>query len=120
MTRSELIGKRDLFFSGWIREALPDSSTGYMVTDLDFLLYNYKTKKIMFIEVKTRNSDVKTWQKMLFKNINNWVKKGIDEDWTYCGYHLIQFENTNFEDGKVYFDYNEVSEKKLQELLSFK
>jgi hypothetical protein len=55
---------------------------------------------------------------MLFKNLNNWIQKGIDHDWTYLGYHLIQFENTNFNDGKVYFDYKEVTEKEIINILS--
>ena len=91
-----------------------------MVTDLDFLLYNYKTKKIMFMEVKTRHCELKRWQKIIFRNLHNWVKKGIDEDWTYQGYHLIQFENTNFEDGKVFFDYIESNEEKIIKILSLK
>jgi len=45
MTRKEFSNIRDLTFSQWIRNNLPDSSCGYMVSDLDFILQNYKTKK---------------------------------------------------------------------------
>ena len=45
MTRQENTGIRDLTFSGWVRENLPNSATGFMVTDIDFYMYNYKTKK---------------------------------------------------------------------------
>jgi len=105
--------------SDWIREKLPDSNFGYMVSDLDFILQNYKTKKVMLIEVKTRKSDCKIWQKKLFKNINNWLKKGIDENWQYLGFHLIQFENTCFKDGKSFFDYKEITENELIKKLNF-
>lgn len=80
--------------------------------DLDFLIYNYKTRRIMFVEVKTRNAEMKTWQRMIFKQLDKWIKKGIDEDWTYLGYHLIQFENTCFEDGKAYYDHIEKTKTK--------
>ena len=41
MTKPEITGKRDLTFSRWIRNNLPDSQDGFLVTDLDFLLCNY-------------------------------------------------------------------------------
>ena len=47
MTRKEQTGIRDLTFSRWVREKLPDSNTGFMVSDIDFFMYNYKTKKCM-------------------------------------------------------------------------
>ena len=118
MTRQEVTYSRDLGFSQWIRANLPDSKTGFMVTDLDFVVFNYKTKKLMFLEIKTRNSRPKEWQHQIFKNLHRWIKNGIDDDWTYLGYHLIQFENTNFKDGKVFFDYLVTSEAELIKTLS--
>jgi hypothetical protein len=119
MTRQELTNTRDLTFSGWIRNNLPDSSSGYMVSDLDFILYNYKTKQIMLVEVKTRNAELKTWQYNMFNNIEKWLEKGIDSDWNFLGFHVIQFENTCFEDGKCFFDNKETTEIELKSILSF-
>ena len=90
MTRQEFLGNRDLTFSGWVRKNLPDSSKGLMISDLDFILQNYKTKTLMLLEVKTRNSDLKTWQKKLFENLNKWTAKGIDDGWNYLGFHIIK------------------------------
>lgn len=90
-----------------------------MVSDLDFILSNYKTKKLMLLEVKTRNTDLKIWQKHLFRNLHRWIKNGIDFGWQYLGYHLIQFENTFFSNGKCFFDYKEISEKELKNKLTF-
>ena len=50
MTRQEVTGVRDLGFSNWIRKELPDSSTGFSASDLDFMLWNWKTKKIILLE----------------------------------------------------------------------
>jgi len=107
------------YMSDWTRKNLPDSSLGFMVTDLDFVLSNYKSKKIMLLEIKTRNSNIKEWQKRIFINLNRWIAKGIDEGWEYLGMHLIRFENTNFDDGLVYFDNKVLSEQELKDKLSF-
>lgn len=118
MTKKEITGIRDLTFSAWVRENLPDSSTGYMASDLDFIFWNYKTKKVMLIEIKTRSANVKTWQKIMWSNIDKWIKNGIDSDWTYLGFNFIQFERTNFEDGRCYLNGNEISELELIQVLN--
>lgn len=118
MTRKEVTGIRDLTFSSWIRKKLPDSSTGFSVSDLDFILWNWKTKKVMMLEIKTRNSKPRKGQKIMWQNINQWIKNGIDDDWTYLGFNLIQFENTNFNDGKCFLNYEEIKEKELINFLS--
>jgi len=118
MTKPEITGKRDLTFSRWVREKLPDSKTGLLVSDLDFILCNYKAKTIMLIEIKTRNKKLPPWQEILFKNINNWLKKGIDADWIYYGYHTIRFENTFFNDGKCFFDGSIKTEREIISILS--
>ena len=120
MTRPEFTGTRDLKFSGWIRQQLPDSGTGYFVTDVDFILENWKTRKIMFLEVKTRSASVKLGQNILFHNIARWIAKGIDRGWEFCGYHTVVFENTFFDDGKCFFDDDEITETELMlKLASF-
>jgi hypothetical protein len=119
MTRPEFSNARDLTFSHWIREKLPDSFTGFLVSDLDFIIENYKTKKIMLIETKTNNGELREWQKRLFKNIDKWLKRGTEEeDWEYLGFHVIQFEKTGFHDGKCYFDNVEILETELIKKLS--
>jgi len=118
MTRQEYSKTRDLTFSGWIRENLPDSSSGLMVSDLDFILQNYKTKILMLLEVKTYNKIINNWQRKLFENLDKWIKNGIDKDWNYLGFHIIRFEKTFFDDGKCWFDNHEVSEIELKNLLS--
>jgi hypothetical protein len=118
MTRKENTGVRDLTFSAWVRNNLPDSSTGFSASDLDFILWNWKTKKVMFLEIKTRNSMPRLGQKMMWKNIDKWMNQGIDTDWIFLGFHLIQFEKTSFEDGKCYLDSIEISETDLIYYLS--
>ena len=120
MTCKEKTGIRDLTFSKWIRENLPNSSTGFMVTDVDFIIYNYKSKKIIIVEIKTRNSEIKQWQRIFYKNLNRWIKNGIDNNWEYLGVHLIKFDNTNFENGNCYLDNKIIDDKSLIKFLSLK
>lgn len=120
MTRKEITNSRDLTFSRWIRINLPDSYSGFRVSDLDFVLCNVDTKKIMLLEIKTRNSKPRNWQRELWTLMNKWVKKGIDDDWQYLGFNLIQFENTCFTDGNVYLNYEKITEADLIEYLSLK
>lgn len=121
MTRQEQTGNRehDLYFSKWIREKLPDSYTGYRCYDVDFVLWHKELKQIMLIELKSYNTEVKSDQHLILKNLHNWIKNGIDEDWTYKGLHLIQFEQFNFENGKVYLDKKETTEEELINFLTF-
>jgi len=119
MTRQEYTNTRDLSFSGWVRKNLPDSATGLMVSDLDFILQNYKTKTLMLLEVKTHNSKLKSWQSNLFKNLDRWIKNGIESDWNYLGFHIVKFENTFFNDGNCYFDTKCVKEEELKKIFTF-
>ena len=79
MTRKEVTGIRDLTFSSWIRKKLPDSSTGFSVSDLDFILWNWKTKKVMMLEIKTRNSKPTKGQQIMWQNINQWIKRANED-----------------------------------------
>jgi len=119
MTKPEITGVRDLKFSRWIRESLPDSATGFLVSDLDWIICNYKTKTIMLLEVKTRGKKLPAWQRKIFELLDSWIKRGITDDWLYLGFHVIMFENTFFDDGDVYFDDKKVNEDYLKSLLSF-
>ncbi len=70
-------------------------------------------------EFKTRGGLVKERQRRLFTDLERWITKGIDNDWEFLGFHTIQFENTCFDDGKVFFDGLELSEIDVKNLLSF-
>jgi len=118
MTKPEITGVRDLQFSKWIREKLPDSKTGFVVSDLDWIICNYKTKYLMLLEVKTRNKRLPEWQNRLFRNIDRWLKIGIDDDWIYLGYHTLTFTNIFFDDSDVFFDSRKVTEDELISILS--
>ena len=119
MTRPEKTGVRPLEFSGWVRQNLPDSSTGYMVTDIDYFVRNYKTKKIAILEVKTRGSRMPEFQRRGFEDLGRWITQGIDQGWQYMGFYLLVFEKTSFADGRAWLNGIQISEPDLISTLSF-
>ena len=119
MTRSEKTGERNLDFSRWVRRNLPDSYEGYVVSDLDFVLCNEKTKKLMLVEAKCYNSVSRPWQKRLFNNIDRWIRNGVEPDWQYLGFHVVVFSNTAPNNGKISFNNKDITEDELKKLLSF-
>ena len=118
MTRQEKHGIRDIYFSQWIRRSLPDSSTGFSVSDIDFMLWNWKTKSFALLEIKCRNVEPSVGQYKMIKNVHRWIKKGLDDNWKYYGYNLITFEGDTFENGRVYLNKKEITEKELIKSLS--
>jgi len=103
--------------SDWVRNELPDSASGFTVSDIDFVFSNYKTRKIMILEVKTHNSACKNWQRNMWKNMNRWLKKGVDGGWTYLGFHLLVFQGIDFS-LPIYYDYKQIDEAQLKKILS--
>jgi hypothetical protein len=121
MTRQEQTGYRDLTFSGWVRENLPDSSTGFMASDLDFILWNYKTRKLMLLEVKTHKAKMRVWQQKLFTVLDQILQKGcvmLENPIEYLGFHCVRFENTDFYNGRCMLDDSIVTEQELIQFLS--
>ena len=121
MTRPEITGERDLTFSRWVRCNLPNSDTGWVTSDIDWYMFNYKTRKCCIVETKTRNANLTYTQEQMYSNISKWIGGGAKKDgWHFIGFFLIQFENTFFNDGKVYINGKESSEEEIKHILSLK
>lgn len=120
MTRPEITWQRDLTFSNWVRQNLPDSREGFWVTDIDFVLWDKEEKCFMLLEVKQHSGIMRPFQEKIFKLLDKWLRQGVDEDWEYLGYHVIRFENRSFEDGRCWLDGEEVTEEELIDFLSMK
>ena len=122
MTRQEYSNTRSLVFSGWIRNKLPASNTGFCVTNQDWVLWNWQERKLMFVEEKTHNGKLASWFHKLIKEVLHPAisKFAKESEIDYRGYHLIQFENEGPEDGKIFLDYREIAEQELIDFLSMK
>ena len=103
-------------FGLWTRQQSAISSDiGFVATNIDFVWKNYKTGKWMFIEEKRHSSDVKRWQHEIFSDLHHACKSAKG----YCGFHLLVFENTNPDDGKMWLDRKEITIEQLVKFLRF-
>lgn len=121
MDRQELSGERSLAFSAWIRECLPDSCSGFTVTNLDWVFWNYKNRILLLAEEKMYRGKLRFNQSQIFKEIIAPSLKEYCEnhDIQFLGFHLIQFENTSPKDGRIWWDGTEISETELIDRLSW-
>jgi len=120
-TRQEVTGQRSLAFSAWIREQLPDSSTGLCVGNLDWIFWNWKTRTLLLAEEKTHGvNHISGWFSRFIHEILDpaLVEYAAKHDILYLGFHLITFENTNPSDGKTHIDGKEISVDELRCLLN--
>lgn len=119
MTRQEITGTRDLRFSRWMRINLPKSNTGWVSSDIDFYIYNYKTNIHGIIELKAYMSELSYPQQQMYPRLTKWISEGGEkEGWHFAGFFLIQFERGFFDEGRVYLNHEETSEEELTKILS--
>lgn len=103
-------------FGLWLREQKEiDSHLGYVATNLDYVWANYKDKNWMLIEEKRYNSEPTYAQIQLFKKIHSACKS----DQTYKGLHLLVFEKTSPDDGRIFLDRKEITKDQLIRFLRF-
>ena len=103
-------------FGLWLREQKDIASNlGYVATNLDYIWENYKTKYWMLIEEKRYMAELTYAQGEQYKNLFNNIVKSDH----FKGIHLLQFENTNPEDGKIYLNGKEITKEQLLMFLKF-
>lgn len=103
-------------FGLWLREQEKiDSGLGYVATNIDYVWQNYKTGEWMLIEEKRYGYQPKNYQKRIF-DILNWCGKNHPG---YRGFHILVFENTSPEDGKITLDGKPISKENLIKFLRF-
>ena len=100
----------------WLRkQPAIDSSRGFLATNLDFVWQNYKTCDWMLIEEKRYGAKPQFWQAAIFRLLD-WCARHHRH---YHGFHLVQFENTNPDDGKTWLDGRQVTPAELIAFLQF-
>jgi hypothetical protein len=116
-SNDEFISKYEQFFSNRLFSNLPKSSEGVIISNIDFVVCDYKMKKFILIELKTKWNQMQQRQKNLYNMIhkrlmrtNEWVDNRTFV-WTYC----ICFEWTNFEDWWVTIEWTNILKKPVDE-----
>lgn len=104
-------------FGLWLREQKEiDSGLGYVATNIDYVWRNYKTGQWMFIEEKRYGRQPKFYQQKIF-DLLSWCGKHHSK---YFGFHVLVFENTSPEDGKIFLNGKGISREELLQFLQFK
>ena len=103
-------------FGLWLREQKKiESRNGFIASNIDYVWRNYKINKFMLIEEKRYGRAPRFYQTEIFKILDS----GLHHMKGYCGAHLIIFENTNPDDGRIYIDGYKATKKQLIDFLSF-
>ena len=106
---------KSMEFGLWLRsQEQIDSKLGYVATNVDYLWRSYKTDKWMLIEEKRFGRSVPLWQSQCFKILDLACSRNRD----YLGFHMLIFENTNPDDGKMWWDGKEIDKDELLEILA--
>jgi len=101
----------------WTREQPElDSKYGFVATNIDWLWRNYKTGLWMLKEEKRRGFLPKLYQVQMYRIIDKCALRG---DPNYQGFHVIIFENTNPDDGRICLDGREVNREDIIGFLRF-
>jgi len=98
--RQEQSGHRDLEFSQWLRRYCRPSKTGcklhgielggFVVFDLDFILWDYNRRLLQLLEVKTHNGKVRWSQEKMLQMLDVVIKSGAPLNRiTYLGLHVL-------------------------------
>ena len=113
----EFISKYEQFFSNRLHDNLPDSAHGVIISNIDFVICDYQTKKFIIIELKTKWNQMQPRQKNLYNMLhkrlmhtNEWFDDRTFV-WTYC----ICFEWTTFQDGWVTIQWTNILKKPVDE-----
>ncbi len=120
MTRAEQTGKRSLDFSRWIRHTLPESSTGFMVTNQDWVFWDFKRRRLLLAEEKCFDKPVAPWMIRFIKDVLDPALRSYcpNNGIRYYGYHYIRFQHTGPDNGLIYFDDRAVTPGVLADLLA--
>ncbi len=82
---NEFISRYEQFFSNRLFNNLPESSKGVIISNIDFVICNYLTKKFIIIELKTHWKQMESRQKWLYNMLHKRLKysdKIDDRSWS--------------------------------------
>ena len=117
----------DIDFYNFTNTFLP--KIDFYISDIDALIRN-KKGQFMILEKKCRMAELKKCQRISYEFLHGFIigcngkpihthSLGRVENWTYYGIHLLQFEQTSFEDGKAFFDRKEVTKAEFVRICNF-
>jgi len=115
MTTQRRDGNPPSEFSEWFRKQPEiNSKLGFLNTNIDYCWRDYKSGYWMLIEEKRYKHLPPKWQMESFKVVDSSIGSSY-----YKGFHLIVFEKTSPNDGRLWLDTEEISKERLIDFLRF-
>jgi hypothetical protein len=96
-------------FSQFMYKFRVEANSGFTFVDIDTILRNYEKQTFALMEVKCKQSPLSYAQKKIFNEIDQALRRGTGDGWTYVGFYVLSFENTSFDDGKAFINGQEIS-----------
>ena len=115
MSSNEFVSKYESFFQNRLFSNLPKSSEGVIISNIDFVICNYKTKKFILVELKTKGNEMKPRQKWLYNMLHRRLMHTNNLDnRSFEGTYCIRFMGENFSD-PVFIQWTNIKEKRIDE-----
>lgn len=112
---NEFISKYEQFFSNRLHDNLPKSTEWTLISNIDFIICNYKTKKFIMIELKTHWKRMEQRQKWLYNMLHKRLMKWNNlDDRTFVWTYLISFIGEDFTD-QVWIKGTDIKRKQIDE-----
>ena len=117
MSSNEFTSKYEQFFSNRLFSNLPSSSEGTIISNIDYVICDYKTKKFFLLELKTRGNQMQQRQRNLYNMIHKRLRRTNEwvDDWKFVWTFCVQFSWTNFYDGPVTIQWTNIIKKQVDE-----
>jgi hypothetical protein len=124
MTKIQYIPDVMTDFSQWIRKTCKDSHLGLSVVNVDYILNEYKQKRLKIIEEKTHGKKIMDYpQTQVYKILDTALKYAEENlvfEYEYEGFFLITFSNTDPENSEfIYINGVSVTKEELLKFLNF-
>lgn len=110
---------KSTLFNDWISFRCKPASEGLLVTDLDFVFFDYKKRECMLIETKTYNAKIKDWQLSIYKAIDK-ALRSTDNGFKYNGFYIVTLDTDSPETATlITINDKTVTSDKLVQFLDF-
>lgn len=117
MYSNEFTSKYEQYFSNWLFKSLPSSSEWTIISNIDYVICDYKTKKFFLLELKTKWNQMQQRQKGLYNMIHKRLRRtnGWVDDREFVGTYCICFSGTTFWDSSVTIQWTNIRKKQVDE-----
>ena len=117
MSSNEFISKYEQFFSNRLFSSLPSSTEWTLISNIDYVICDYKTKKFFLLELKTKGNQMQQRQKNLYNMIHKRLRRTNEwvDDWKFVWTFCVQFAWNNFYDWPVTIRGTNILKKQVDE-----